>query len=158
MNLLKELKATMKENKARAIYERGIERHRRINVLNDIARIKGVVKMTSPSDILESDAYHDNKTTVDCSECGATIDTEQDYYGESIDREKFCCFDCRKDFAMIGAIKSKTGDEPTTFFACASHGGEEVTSRKFFNESQALKRAEELAELAWDVRSYIERG
>jgi len=44
MNLLKELKATMKENKARAIYERGIERHRRINVLNDIARIKGVVK------------------------------------------------------------------------------------------------------------------
>ena len=107
---------------------------------------------------LERAAYNDNNTIAHCHECGAEIDVEHDYYGESIDGERFCCWDCREQFAMLGTIKSKTGDQPTQFFACANFKEEEATTRKFFNKTQAFKRAEELAEFAWGVKSYIERG
>ena len=110
----------------------------------------------SPSDILESEAYHnDNNTIAHCHECGASIDTEQDCYGESIDRERFCCWDCRKEFAMLGAIELHP-----PFFGClgiANFNGEEITTKRS-TETEAFKRAEELAEFAWAVKSYCERG
>jgi len=107
----------------------------------------------SPSDILESEAYHDNNTIAHCHECGASIDTEQDCYGESIDRERFCCWDCRKEFAMLGAFEMTSGK----WMGTARFGLEEITTQTA-TETEALKRAEELAEYAWDVKSYCERG
>ena len=46
--------------------------------------------MTSPSDLLESDAYHDCNTITECAECGTAIDVEQDDHMVSSDDEYIC--------------------------------------------------------------------
>jgi hypothetical protein len=111
----------------------------------------------SPSDILESESYNDNNTIAHCHECGASIDTEQDCYGVSIDGERFCCWDCRKEFAMLGTVFHKHYEPNGKWGGYASFDGEEVSTLRA-TETEALKRAEELAEYAWDVKSYCERG
>ena len=111
-----------------------------------------------PAGVTGNEKYFYPDTTVKCSECGGIIDVEQDYYGESIDGERFCCQDCKDDFAMLTAIKTKTFPLAKMFFAVADYNSEEILTGHYMSETQALKRAEELAEFAWEVESYIERG
>lgn len=112
----------------------------------------------SPSDILESQAFHDNKTTTACHKCGTAIDVEQDHYGVSMNGEEYICTSCATDAALMRAIESKYGDEPAKYFACARYQDEEVTTASYWSRTAAFKRAAELAEFTWDVKSYIEEG
>lgn len=110
---------------------------------------------------LERAAYHDNNTTAHCHECGANIDVEQDTYGQSIDGEKYCCYDCREDFARLHTLFC---NHINRWLADAGlhkdgrWGDGECVETRHANEHEALKRAAEMAEMVWGVKSYIERG
>ena len=106
---------------------------------------------------LEASSYDKPNTTAECSECGTMIDVEQECYGESIDRERYCCYDCRKEFAMLRTVFHSHYNSNGKWGGYASFNGEEVSTLRT-TDTEALKRAEELAELAWGVKSYIERG
>ena len=104
---------------------------------------------------LEASSYDKPNTTAECSECGTMIDVEQECYGVSIDGEKHCCWGCSKAFAMLGSICMTP--PLWGYLGIANYKGEEITTKRS-QERESLERAAELAELAWGVKSYIERG
>lgn len=112
--------------------------------------------MTTPSDILESKAYHDNKTEVACHECGAVIDTEQDTYYVSRDGARFCCCDCDGDITRLSSIHYSSGE----WGASAEFGkGLDCVEVSVLAKSQpeALKKAEEYGDIINEgVNCYLE--
>lgn len=103
---------------------------------------------------LEATSYDKHDCTEKCCECGTIINKETEVYGESINREKYCCYDCLPEFARLRAFKHIG---MTKYIASARYDGEEI-SLENIDETRALKRLEELANYAWTVKSYVERG
>ncbi len=110
---------------------------------------------------LEASAGDNYSTTVECAECGTAIDAEQDCYGESLDREEFCCSDCLRELASISVLKTDEGKNFATariYLQPKKNWDSESVETVHPVESVALKRVEEMAEILWDTKSYIERG
>ena len=111
---------------------------------------------------LENSAGSSYSTIIECAECGTAIDTEQDHFGESLNREKFCCSNCLREFAKLSVLRLSHDDN---YLATA---WSYVDQKKGFDresvesvhsvESIALKRVAEMAESVWGVKSYIERN
>ena len=111
---------------------------------------------------LEAGAGGSYSTTVECAECGTAIDAEQDRFGESLDREEFCCSDCLREFAKLSVFKLSHDDNylATAWSHVDRKKGYDRESVETVHPSQAiaLKRVAEMAEAVWGVKSYIERN
>jgi len=49
--------------------------------------------MTTPSELLEREAYNDCNTIAKCFECGEKVDVEE-YHGKDRSGERYCCDEC----------------------------------------------------------------
>ena len=110
---------------------------------------------------LEASAGGSYSTIVECAECGTAIDTEQDCYGECINREEFCCSDCLSELVNISVFKNDAGKHFATarlYINPKKNWDNESVETVHSVESIALKRVAEMAEAVWGVKSYIERN
>ena len=115
--------------------------------------------MTTPSDILESEAVAEASKPAEttCHECGAIIDCDEDTHYISRDGERFCCWDCKDGITQLSSIHYTHSNEWGGF---AEHGKGfdmvtvEVRAR---NQPEALKKAEERGKFNFEgVNAYIE--
>ena len=106
-----------------------------------------------PVGVTGNESYFNPDCMMRCAECGAEIDTEQDYYGESIDGEDFCCSECMTDQIKCRCFKMEHNGR-----FCASGRFDDVEINVFKDtEKEALSLLDDWFSQSYTEKCYIER-